>query len=59
LALPAVQAEVQVVRTGRRQAGLRPGQPEWPGQACPQTGADPAAAAPVETRSSKLLSGEP
>jgi len=58
LALPAVQAEVQVVRTGRRPSGLRPDQPEWPCQACPQAGADPAAASPVETRSSKLLSGE-
>jgi hypothetical protein len=58
LALPAVQAEGQVVRTGRRQSGLRPGQPEWPCQACPQAGADPAAASPVETRSSKRLSGE-
>ena len=57
LALPAVQAEVQAVRTGRHLPGLRPGQPEWPCQACPQAGVDHAAAPPVETRSPKLWSG--
>jgi len=58
LALPVVQAEVQAVRTGRRQPGLRPGQPEWPHQASSQAGADHAAASPAETRSPRLLSGE-
>jgi hypothetical protein len=58
LALPAVQAAVQVVRMGRRQPGLHPGQPEWPCQASPQARADHVGAAPGETHSLKLLSGE-
>jgi hypothetical protein len=45
LALPAVQAAVQGVRTGHRPAGT-------------QAGAEHVAAAPAETRSPKLLSGE-
>ena len=53
LALPAVQAAVQGVRTGRRLPGLRPGRRSGL-PACPQAGADHAAAAPVETRSPKL-----
>ena len=59
LALPAVQAAMQGVRTGHRQLGLRPGQPEWPRQACPQAGAEQVAAAPAETRSPKLGAGVP
>jgi hypothetical protein len=58
LALPAVQAAVQGVRTGRCQLGLRPGQPEWPGPACLPAGAEHVAAASAETRSSPRLSGE-
>jgi hypothetical protein len=58
LALPAVQAAVQGVRTGRRQPGLRPGPPEWPGSASPQAGANHAAAALAEMRSPQLVAGE-
>jgi hypothetical protein len=58
LALPAVQAAVQGVRTGRRHPGLRPGPPEWSGSASPQAGADHTAAALAETHSSQLMAGE-
>ena len=58
LALPAVQAAVQGVRTGRRQRGLRPGQPEGR-QACPQAGAEHAAAAPGGDAQPQLRAGEP
>jgi hypothetical protein len=46
------------VRTGRRQGGLHPGQPEWLGPAGPHAGAEHGAAAPAETGSATLLSGE-
>jgi hypothetical protein len=52
LALPAVQAVVQGVRTGRR---LR--QPEGPGPAGAPAGAEPVVAVPGETHSFTLLSG--
>ena len=58
LTLPAVHAVVQGVRTGRSQRGLRPCQPEWPGQACAQGGAEQVVAAPGETPSRTLRSGE-
>jgi hypothetical protein len=58
LALPAVHAVVQSVRTGRYQFGLRPGQPEWPGQAYTQAGAEQVVAAPGETHGLTRLSGE-
>ena len=58
LALPAVQAAVQGVRTGRRPPGLRPGPPEWSGSASPQAGADHTAAALAETRSPQPVAGE-
>ena len=53
LALPAVQAAVQGVRTGRRPPGLRPG------PAAPPAGAAPPATVPVEPRSPKLGAGVP
>jgi DNA invertase Pin-like site-specific DNA recombinase len=56
LALPAVQAVVQGVRTGRHQRSLR--QPEGPGQAGAPAGVEPVVAAPGETHSLQLLSGE-
>ena len=58
LTLPAVQAVVQRVRTGRHQHGLRPRQPEWPGQACAPAGAEHVVAVPGETHSLTLRSGE-
>jgi hypothetical protein len=50
-ALPAVHAVVQSGRPGRYQVGLRLGQPEWPGHACPQAGAEQGVAAPGEPHS--------
>ena len=54
LTLPAVQAVVQGVRTGRHQRSLRLRQPEGPGQAS----AEPIVAASGEPPSLKLRSGE-
>jgi DNA invertase Pin-like site-specific DNA recombinase len=56
LALPAVQAVVQGVRTGRHPRSLR--QPEGPVQAGAPAGAEPVVAAPGETHSLQLRSGE-
>jgi hypothetical protein len=53
LALPAVQAAVQGVCTGRRPPGLRPGPASLP------AGAAPPATVPVEPRSPKLGAGVP
>ena len=56
LALPAVQAVVQGVRTGRHQRRLR--QPAGPGQAGAPAGAEPVVAAPGETHRLQRLSGK-
>jgi len=58
LALPAVHAVVQGVRTGRSQLSLRPCQSEWPGQACTQAGAEQGVAAPGEPHGLTRPSGE-
>jgi hypothetical protein len=58
LALPAVQAVVQGVRTGRHPRSLRLRQPEGPGPAGALAGAKPVVAAPGETHSLDLRSGE-
>jgi DNA invertase Pin-like site-specific DNA recombinase len=58
LALPAVQVVVQGVRRGRPQRSLRLRQPAGPGQAGAQAGAEPVVAAPGETYSLTLQSGE-
>jgi DNA invertase Pin-like site-specific DNA recombinase len=57
LTLPAVQAVVQGVRTGHHKHGLRSRQPEWPGQAGAQAGAEQGVAASGETHSLTLRSG--
>ena len=57
LALPAVQAVVQGVRTGRHHRGRCPRQPEGPGQACAQTGAEPVVAVSGETHNLMLRAG--
>jgi DNA invertase Pin-like site-specific DNA recombinase len=56
LALPAVQAVVQAVRTGRRQRGRPPGAPERPNPAAPQVGAAHIAAS-ADPRSPQRLVG--
>src|SRR4030095_15345661 len=58
LALPAVQAVVQVVHTGRHHRGRGPCQPESPGKACAPGGAAQVVGAPGETPSLTRLSGE-
>jgi hypothetical protein len=58
LTLPAVHAVVQGVHTGRHHRGRCPRQPEGPGQACAQAGAEQVVAAPGDTHSLTLLSGE-
>jgi hypothetical protein len=58
LALPAVQAVVQGVRTGRHPRSLRLRQPEGPGQAGAPAGAEPVVAAPGETHRLTLWAGE-
>jgi hypothetical protein len=58
LALPAVQAVVQGVRTGCHPRSLRLRQPEGPGQAGAQAGAESVIAVPGETHSLTLRSGE-
>jgi hypothetical protein len=58
LALPAVHAVVQGVRTGRSQLSLRPCQSEWPGQAYTQAGAEQVVAAPGEPHGLTRPSGE-
>jgi DNA invertase Pin-like site-specific DNA recombinase len=58
LALPAVQAVVQGVRTGRHPRSLRLRQPEGPGEAGAQGGAEPVVAVPGKTHRLTLRSGE-
>jgi hypothetical protein len=58
LALPAVQAVVQGVHTGRHPRGRCPCQPEWPGQACARAGAEHGGAASGETHSRTRRAGE-
>jgi hypothetical protein len=58
LALPAVQAVVQGVRTGRHPRSFHLRQPAGPGQAGAPAGAEPVVAAPGETHSLQLRSGE-
>ena len=58
LALPAVQAVVQGVHTGRHPRSLRLRQPEEPVLAGAQAGVEPGVAAPGETPSLTLQSGE-
>jgi hypothetical protein len=58
LALPAVHAVGQGVRTGCSQRGLRPCQAEWPGHAGTPAGAAPVVAAPGATHGLTRLSGE-
>jgi len=58
LALPAVHAVVQGVRTARHPLSLRLRQPEGPGQAGAQAGAEHVVAAPGETPSLTLRFGE-
>jgi len=57
LALPAVQAVVQGVHTGRHHGGRGPRQPEWPGQACVQAGAEHVGAVSGETHRLTLRAG--
>jgi len=57
LALPAVQAVVQGVHTGRHHRGRGPRQPEWPGQACVQAGAEHVGAVSGETHRLTLRAG--
>jgi hypothetical protein len=58
LMLPAVQAVVQDVHTGRPHRGRGPRQPEGPGQACAQAGAEQVVAASGETHRLPLRAGE-
>jgi hypothetical protein len=58
LTLPAVQAVVQGVHTGRHHRGRCPRPPEWPSQACAQAGAEHVVAASGETHSLTLRAGE-
>ena len=58
LALPAVQAVVQGVRTGRHPRSFHLRQPAGSGQAGAQVGAEPVVAVPGETYSLTLRSGE-
>jgi hypothetical protein len=58
VALPAVQAVVQGMCRGRHQRRLRLRQPEEPGQASAQAGAQHVVAVPGKTHSRTLLSGE-
>jgi hypothetical protein len=57
LARPAVHAVVEGGRPGRSHLGLRPYQPEWPGQAGRQAGAEQGVAAPGERPGLTRLSG--
>jgi hypothetical protein len=57
LTLPAVHAVVPGVHTGRPHRGRGPRQPEGPGQACAQAGAEQVVAAPGDTPSLTLRSG--
>jgi hypothetical protein len=58
LALPAVQVVVQGVHTGRPHRARCPRQPEGPGQACAQAGAEPGVAASGATHCLTLRAGE-
>ena len=58
LALPAIQAVAQGVRTRRHPRSFHLRQPAGPSQAGAPTGADPGDAAPGETHSLQLRSGE-
>jgi hypothetical protein len=58
LTLPAVQAVVQGVHTGRPHRGRCPRQPEGPGQACAQARAEHVVAASGETHRLTLRAGE-
>jgi hypothetical protein len=58
LMLPTVQAVVQDVHTGRPPRGRCPRQPEGPGQACAQAGAEQVVAASGETHRLTLRAGE-
>jgi hypothetical protein len=55
----AVQAAVQMVRTGRRPLSHRSAQRESPGQAALEAGDMHASSAPAEPRSATLRAGEP
>jgi DNA invertase Pin-like site-specific DNA recombinase len=58
LALPAVQAVVQGVRLGRHPHSLHLRQPEGPGEAGAQIGAEPVVAVPGKTHRLTLRAGE-
>jgi hypothetical protein len=58
LALPAVQAVVQGVRPGRHPHSLHLRQPEGPGEAGAQRGAEPVVAVPGKTHRLTLRAGE-
>ena len=58
VALPAVQVVGQGVHTGRHHCGRCPRQPEWPGQACAQAGAEHVGAVSGEPHSLTRRAGE-